>query len=417
MAGFLQFEIAVGEPEVNFQKVCHLVEQLEPGEDSLLVLPELWPTGFTYDAAVELAAGTPEMISRMAELARKHTIFLAGSMLELPSGGRAEKPPYNTLFLIGPEGVYGTCQKRHLFSLWDEDQHFSPGIPSYPLETPFGLVGGLVCYDLRFPDIARQHAFHGAGLVVVSAQWPEKRLDHWKILLRARAIENQVFVVAANGSGKTGGHVLGGHSLVIAPDGTVLEEGDDTEEGALVALDRACLEQVRHRFCPAGERSAGMAGKNKIVSRDQLSKHIAAIRQQGSRVAFTNGCFDLLHSGHVAYLEEARNTADCLVVGLNSDRSVRGLKGAGRPVNEEQDRARVLSALDSVDFVVIFDEETPLDLICTLLPDVLVKGADWEEHEIVGAPEVKAAGGRIVRVAFEHALSTSELIRRAQKRD
>lgn len=417
MAGFLQFEIESGSPDVNFQKVRHLVEQLKPGENSLLVLPELWPTGFAYNAAVEFAGRTPGMISSMTELARDHDVFLAGSMLELPPEGRAEKSPYNTLFLIGPDGVCGTYQKRHLFSLWNEDQHFSRGIPSFPMETPFGLAGGLVCYDLRFPEIARQHAFHGAGLLVVSAQWPMERLDHWKILLRARAIENQVFVVAANGCGKTGGHILGGHSLVIAPDGTVLSEGGDIEEGSLVALDQACLEQVRARFCPAGERFPGMADQDKIVSPEQLSKHLAAIRQQGSRVAFTNGCFDLLHSGHVAYLEKARKTADCLVVGLNSDRSVRGLKGDGRPVNGEQDRARVLSALDSVDFVVIFDDETPLDLISTLLPDVLVKGADWEENEIVGAPEVKAAGGRVVRVAFEHALSTSELIRRTQKRD
>jgi rfaE bifunctional protein nucleotidyltransferase chain/domain len=105
------------------------------------------------------------------------------------------------------------------------------------------------------------------------------------------------------------------------------------------------------------------------------------------------------------------------VVGLNSDRSVRTLKGADRPVNPEQDRARILSSLACVDYVVIFDEETPLVLITTILPDVLVKGADWAEEDIVGAPEVKSAGGKVVRVVFEHNVSTSGLIARIQTRD
>ncbi|MCI5218295.1 MAG: D-glycero-beta-D-manno-heptose 1-phosphate adenylyltransferase [Candidatus Electrothrix sp. LOE2] len=134
------------------------------------------------------------------------------------------------------------------------------------------------------------------------------------------------------------------------------------------------------------------------------------MRDQGSRIVFTNGCFDLVHAGHVSYLEEARRCGDCLVIGLNSDRSVRALKGPSRPVNSELERARVLAALGCVDFVVLFDEETPLGLITTLLPDILVKGADWPEERIVGAAEVKAAGGKIVRIAFTCQTSTTAVI-------
>ena len=154
------------------------------------------------------------------------------------------------------------------------------------------------------------------------------------------------------------------------------------------------------------------ADRQKIRSLDELLPELALIRRQGSRIAFTNGCFDILHAGHVSYLEEARRTADCLVVGLNTDASVRVLKGPGRPVNSEADRARVLAALGCVDFVVLFAEETPLRLITALLPDVLVKGADWAEDQIVGAAEVKAAGGRVARIAFEHDRSTTGLIDR-----
>ena len=152
-----------------------------------------------------------------------------------------------------------------------------------------------------------------------------------------------------------------------------------------------------------------------LTDQPDLLVELGMIRHHQSRVAFTNGCFDILHAGHVSYLEHARRTADCLVVGLNSDTSVRALKGAGRPVNGENDRARVLAALGCVDYVVLFDQETPQQLIATLVPDVLVKGADWPEDQIVGAAEVKAAGGKVVRIPFEHDRSTTALINAIRK--
>jgi D-beta-D-heptose 7-phosphate kinase/D-beta-D-heptose 1-phosphate adenosyltransferase len=138
-------------------------------------------------------------------------------------------------------------------------------------------------------------------------------------------------------------------------------------------------------------------------------------REQGRRVAFTNGCFDLLHPGHVALLEAARTAGDVLVVGLNSDRSVRALKGEGRPLLPEAERAETLLALEAVDAVVVYDEDTPLETIAALLPDVLVKGADWAEDAIVGRDEVRAAGGRVVRVPLVAGRSTSEVLARIQR--
>ena len=137
-----------------------------------------------------------------------------------------------------------------------------------------------------------------------------------------------------------------------------------------------------------------------------------ACREDGARVVFTNGCFDLLHAGHVALLEAARQEGDRLVVGLNSDASVRALKGPGRPVIADAERAEALFALEAVDRVVVYDEATPASVIEALLPDVLIKGADWAIDAIVGREVVEAAGGRVVRVPVLPNRSTSGLLTR-----
>ena len=138
-------------------------------------------------------------------------------------------------------------------------------------------------------------------------------------------------------------------------------------------------------------------------------------RGGGQAVVLTNGCFDLLHPGHVALLEAARREGDALVVAINSDASVRGLKGAGRPLIPESERAEVLLALEPVDGVVVYDDPTPLAVIQALVPDVLVKGADWAADAIVGRAEVEAAGGRVVRVPLVAGRSTSTLVDRIRR--
>lgn len=132
-------------------------------------------------------------------------------------------------------------------------------------------------------------------------------------------------------------------------------------------------------------------------------------------MVFTNGCFDILHEGHVTYLEAARRQGDYLVVGLNSDASIRAIKGPDRPVNSETSRARLLAALGCVDHVVLFGEETPLQLITTLMPDVLIKGADWPVEQIVGAQEVLAAGGVVKTIELVGDFSTTGLIKKIRK--
>ena len=156
-----------------------------------------------------------------------------------------------------------------------------------------------------------------------------------------------------------------------------------------------------------------MSGK--IVSSDELREERERLRAVGKRLVFTNGCFDILHVGHVRYLQSAREHGDALVVAINSDRSVRELKGAGRPIMNEQERAEMLSALRAVDYVTVFDDLSPRRLIAEVLPDILVKGGDYQLDEIHGREEVEAAGGRVLSLPFVEGASTSSIIEKMLK--
>jgi rfaE bifunctional protein nucleotidyltransferase chain/domain len=151
---------------------------------------------------------------------------------------------------------------------------------------------------------------------------------------------------------------------------------------------------------------------SKIVELEALLKAVKGLQGAGKKVVFTNGCFDILHAGHIRYLKAARAEGDVLVVGLNSDRSVHGIKGDQRPVIDQAQRAEVLAGLACVDYIILFDEPDPLSLIEAVGPDILVKGADWEENDIIGADVVKKKGGRVVRVPVVPDISTSLIIQR-----
>jgi len=155
---------------------------------------------------------------------------------------------------------------------------------------------------------------------------------------------------------------------------------------------------------------------DKILILENLVARLGKVRKSDQKIVFTNGCFDIMHVGHVRYLADARSKGDLLVVGLNSDASVRIIKGDKRPIVRQNHRAEVLASLGCVDFIVIFDEPDPLKLIQTLKPDVLVKGEDWTEDAIVGAEFVKSQGGKIVRISFVEELSTTAIIEKILQR-
>lgn len=152
-----------------------------------------------------------------------------------------------------------------------------------------------------------------------------------------------------------------------------------------------------------------------VVSQDELILHVAGHKRNGRAVVFTNGCFDLLHPGHIRCLEQARGLGDVLVVAINSDASTRGIKGPGRPITPQDERAEILAALAMVDYVTVFDEPTPRELIARVVPAVLVKGGDWGDDEIVGREEVEAAGGRVVSIPVEPGHSTTNILERVRQ--
>ncbi len=410
--GFVQMEICQGRPNENLATLRKALKDNPPKPDSLIVLPELWASGFDYQQLPLLADKTPAILKDLKVLAGEYQISLAGSLAEKDD---TTGVLYNTLFICTEQGVVGNYRKHQLFDYWQEDKHFSPGLVPNSIQTEKGMIASLVCYDLRFPEIARHQCQQGADLILVSAQWPAGRIEQWRVLLKARAIENQVFLIACNGSGKSADLELGGHSMVIAPDGEVLLEAGLGPAADVVSFPWERQKELRDRFNTVSNLPYASDDCNKVISVEECRDLLRMRQRQGQQVVFTNGCFDILHAGHVDYLEKARKQGDFLVLGLNSDSSIRLIKGEARPVNPEEQRARVLAALGCVDAVVLFSEDTPLNLIKALRPSVLVKGADWQEEEIVGAKEVKKTGGRVERIAFTNDTSTTGMIEKIQR--
>lgn len=215
--------------------------------------------------------------------------------------------------------------------------------------------------------------------------------------------------------------VTGAGDMVLAMLAAARANGADWEQAVELANAAAGLEVEKFGVVPIPleevllsllQRDHERLGKVRAL--EQLLPELSAYRGQGRKIAFTNGCFDILHAGHVQFLREARRHGDLLVVGLNSDASIRGLKGDGRPVNQQADRVMVLSELQSVDYVVVFEEDTPRKLIEAIKPDALVKGADYTREQVVGHEIVESHGGRVVLVDLVEGRSTTNIIRRVQ---
>jgi len=167
---------------------------------------------------------------------------------------------------------------------------------------------------------------------------------------------------------------------------------------------------IIHLFHLLEKKAGKLKGKYMVIKRSELPIYISALKAQKKSIVFTNGCFDILHIGHIHYLEAAKSLGDVLIIGVNTDKSVSDLKGPERPINQQDDRANVLSALRAVDVVVLFDESTPLSLISEIMPDILVKGGDYTLETIVGADIVLAHQGKVEIIPFVDGKSTSSII-------
>lgn len=240
-----QMDIVLGEPEQNLAKVRQFAGEAAARGSDILVLPELWSTGYDLARAEMHATDTANGIfAQVGELAQEFGLHIIGSCLSTLNNGYG-----NTLVFHNSRGEkLAEYSKIHLFRLMDEDQYLTAGDEPVIAQTLWGGMGLSICYDLRFPELFRQYALAGARLIFVPAEWPYPRLMHWQTLLRARAIENQLYIVACNRVGVVGDTHFCGHAAVIDPWGATLVEGGEEETLLTTEIELNLVDEVRQRI-------------------------------------------------------------------------------------------------------------------------------------------------------------------------
>ncbi|WP_438445660.1 carbon-nitrogen family hydrolase [Gorillibacterium sp. sgz5001074] len=255
----LQMDIRAGDPDTNYRRLEELLEEtaVGPEKPDLVIFPELWNTGYALEEIGRLADPDGERTKAViGAFCRRHGIMAAaGSIAE-----KTEEGVRNTLLFFNRMGeVTADYAKIHLFRLMDEEKALVPGNRTGLAELDGGVkAGALICYDIRFPELARSLALSGAKLLIVPAEWPKPRLHHWRTLLQARAIENQLYVAACNRVGASGGTEFFGHSMIIDPWGEVLAEGGEEEAVVTAEIRPALVDEVRSRIPVFEDRRPGL---------------------------------------------------------------------------------------------------------------------------------------------------------------
>jgi predicted amidohydrolase len=238
-----QIDIKLGQPQENLATVRRFAEQaVEQGSD-MMVLPELWSTGYDLENAADYATGLDDgVFAETAVIARQYNLSIIGSCLST----LGDRKFGNTTVFFNKDGtILADYSKVHLFRLMDEHQFLTAGEKLSIAETSWGKMGLAICYDLRFPELFRQYALTDCVLTLLPAEWPHPRLEHWRTLIRARAIENQMYIVACNRVGQSKGTEFCGHSCVVDPWGELLVEGDENETLLTVEIDLDRVTAVR----------------------------------------------------------------------------------------------------------------------------------------------------------------------------
>jgi omega-amidase len=247
----IQMDCLLGKPKENFARAAALIAEARRRGSDLVVLPELWSTAYDLENAgshAALLAGRTRGASwfgRFAGLAKANRLWLTGSLLEMQADGKY----YNCMPVYGPDGALKAAYRKiHLFRLMEEDVYLAPGQDTTLLNLPWGRTGLAICYDLRFPELFRRYALNGAQLLLIPAEWPSARQEHWRTLLRARAIENQCYVAACNRVGTSQGIEFCGRSAVIDPWGETLIEGGADEDVLTISIDLGECAAARQRI-------------------------------------------------------------------------------------------------------------------------------------------------------------------------
>ncbi len=251
----IQFNIDLGNIDNNRKQATEALNRVAADGVKLAVLPEMWSTGYDYRHLPTLARRTPEIVKELQQLCAESGMVCVGSLPELSDG-----QIYNTAYVIDQGEVVGSYRKLHLFSAMGEDRHLGAGNHSLVVATSVGKVGVAICYDLRFPELFRKLALAGAEVICVPAEWPKPRGEHWQTLLRARAIENQLFVVAANCCRVQGKLDFCGLSRIISPLGTVLAQAAEEDIELIADGDFAEMQTYRDQIKILHDRRADIYG-------------------------------------------------------------------------------------------------------------------------------------------------------------
>jgi omega-amidase len=240
-----QMQIALGEPRKNYERVEQWTTEAARRGAHIVVFPELWSTGYALERGHELAHGLNEgLFAEVGTLAATQKISIVGSMLE-----KRGNDITNSAAFVSPGGrVLGVYRKIHLFRLMSEDRWLQAGASPLAMDLPWGRTALAICYDLRFPELFRRYSTEGAKLIIIPAEWPLVRVEHWRVLLQARAIENQCYIVAVNACGQTGDTVFGGHSMVVDPWGKIVVEAGETPALLNVDIEMDAVEDIRQRI-------------------------------------------------------------------------------------------------------------------------------------------------------------------------
>lgn len=252
-----QMNIALGDTRKNLQTAEECVVEAAHRKSHLLILPELWSTGYALDRARELANPlNVGVFAQIATLATQNKISIVGSVLE-----KRGLEVANSGTFFAPTGkLLGVYRKMHLFRLMEEDRFLQPGSAPLLMDLPWGLTGMAICYDLRFPELFRRYGVQGAKLIVIPAEWPLERVEHWRTLLIARAIENQCFIAATNSAGQTSDKTFGGHSMIIDPWGKVIVEFGESPGIATAEIDLDYVEVIRNKIPVYEDRRSDIFG-------------------------------------------------------------------------------------------------------------------------------------------------------------
>lgn len=254
-AAAIQFNVNLGYIDANLDTATTALRQVAKQGAKLAVLPEMWSCGYDYRNLAELAEETPRVLAAIQKECRNLKLVCVGSLPELDNG-----KIYNTAYVIDNGELVGSYRKLHLFSTMREDQYLAAGNQSLVIDTSVGKLGVAICYDLRFPELFRKLALEGAEIICIPAEWPKPRQEHWKTLLRARAIENQLFIIAANCCGVQGKLDFFGLSQLISPLGNVLQMAQEKNAELIADFDFAEMEKYRAQIDTLADRRDDIYG-------------------------------------------------------------------------------------------------------------------------------------------------------------